>query len=156
MDITEQIAELAAPAAQAAGLIVDEVEVHKAGKRSRVVVTVDLPETEIGSAGLEQIAEASRAISKALDEADPVAGEYTLEVSTPGTSRPLTEKRHFMRARTRLVVIDLVSGDQARGRLKEVTEDAIVIDSAAGDVTVPFGNIARGLIEVELTRIDED
>ncbi|WNM23408.1 ribosome maturation factor RimP [Demequina capsici] len=156
MDITERIADLAAPAAEAAGLVLDGVEVHPGGKRSRVVVTVDLPETEVGSADLDSIADASRGIGKALDEADVMSGEYLLEVSTPGTSRPLTERRHFMRARTRLVVIDLVSGDQARGRLVEVSEDAVVLDGAAGEVTVPMANIARGEIELELKRIEED
>ena len=154
MDITERIADLAAPGVEATGLVIDGVEVHKAGKRSRVVVTVDLPETEIGSADLDAIAEASRAIGKALDEDDVMAGEYLLEVSTPGTSRPLTERRHFMRARTRLVVIDLVSGDQARGRLSDVTDDAVMLDGDAGEVTVPFANIARGQIELELKRIE--
>ncbi|WP_062203026.1 ribosome maturation factor RimP [Demequina salsinemoris] len=155
MDITERIVDLAAPAAEAAGLVIDSVEVHRAGKRSRVVVTVDLPETEIGSAGLDAVAEASRSIGKALDEADPIKGEYMLEVSTPGTSRPLTERRHFLRARTRLVVIDLASGDQARGRITDVTDDAVLLDGDAGEVTVPFANIARGSIEVELKRIDD-
>ncbi len=157
MDITERIADLAGPAAHAAGLVVDGVEVHRAGKRSRVVVTVDLPETEIGSADLDAIAEASRGIGKALDEADPIKGEYMLEVSTPGTSRDLTERRHFLRARTRLVVIDLASGDQARGRIVDVTDDAVLLDSdALGEVTVPLANIARGTIEVELKRIDDE
>ncbi|MDN4473601.1 ribosome maturation factor RimP [Demequina zhanjiangensis] len=156
MDITERIADLAAPGVEATGLVIDGVEVHKAGKRSRVVVTVDLPETEVGSADLDAIAEASRAVGKVLDDADLMPGEYLLEVSTPGTSRALTERRHFMRARTRLVVIDLVSGDKARGRLTDVTDDAVLLDGEAGEVTVPFGNIARGQIELELKRIEED
>lgn len=156
MDNTDRIADLAAPAAAEAGLVIDGVDVVAAGKRSRVLVTVDLPETEIGSASLEAIADASRAISAALDEADVMPGEYMLEVSTPGTSRPLTERRHFLRARTRLAEIDLVSGDVARGRITDVTEDSVLLESDAGEITVPLANVATGRVQLEMKRLADE
>ena len=99
--------------------------------------------------------------SAALDETSPVNGEYTLEVSTPGTSRPLTQLRHFKRARTRLVRLTLRDGTAAFGRLAAVegTEltfspvDAATSRDVAGDpLTIAFADIASAAVEVELTR----
>lgn len=151
MDIESRIADLAAPGAAAAGLVVDGVAVSAAGKHSRVLITVDLPETEIGSASLDAIAEASRVIGAALDDASVPSGPYTLEVSTPGTSRPLTERRHFMRARTRLVVLDLADGTTATGRLTDVDGDDLVIDDGA---RIPLDSVVRGEIQVEFKKLD--
>jgi ribosome maturation factor RimP len=154
MDISSQIADLAAPGAAQAGLVVDGVEVAAAGKRSRVLVTLDLPETEIGSASLDAIATASRAIGAALDEANVPATPYVLEVSTPGTDRPLTERRHFLRARTRLVNLSLTDGTRASGRLTDVDGDEVVLDVDGDQSRVGLASIATGAIIVELKKFE--
>lgn len=146
MDIENRIADLAAPAALAEGLIVDSVEVTTAGGQRRVVVTVDLPDDELGSASLDAIANASRAIGAALDEANVPDTAYTLEVGTPGISRPLTERRHFLRARTRLVALDLNDGTIVKGRLTDVEGEDAVLD---GERRVPLASIVVGSIEVD-------
>jgi ribosome maturation factor RimP len=146
VNIETRIADLAAPAAQTAGLVVDSVEVDKAGSQQRVVVTVDLPDDELGSASLDAIAEASRAIGKALDEANVPETAYLLEVGTPGLSRPLTERRHFLRARTRLVALDLTDGTIVKGRLTEVDGDDAVLD---GERRVPLASVVVGSIELD-------
>jgi len=153
MDISRQIADLATPGAAAAGFVVDGVAVSPAGKRTRVVITLDLPETEVGSASLDSIAVASRAIGAALDEANVPRNEYTLEVSTPGTDRPLTERRHFMRARTRLVTLDLAEGATATGRIVTVQDDAVILDTAGEQVAYPLADIADGRIEIEMKKL---
>jgi ribosome maturation factor RimP len=144
--LENRIADLAAPGAAQAGLIVDSVEVDQAGSRQRVVVFVDLPDEEVGSASLDAIAEASRAIGAALDEANVPPQAYVLEVSTPGISRPLTERRHFLRARTRLVSLDLNDGTVTKGRLTEVDGDEVVLD---GERRIPLASIVVGSIEVD-------
>ena len=155
MDISSRITELAAPAAQAAGLVVETVDVTAAGKRSRVLVTVDLPETETGSADLDRIAEAARLIGAALDDADVPSTPYVLEVSTPGTDRPLTERRHFLRARTRLVELRLDEGT-VTGRLRDLDGDAVVIDVEGEERRLELGQIRSGRIVVELKRLGEE
>lgn len=167
MDITSRIGELAAPAAVEAGLVLETVTVSAAGKRSRVLVTVDLPATELGAASLDQVAEASRRIGAALDLANVPSTPYVLEVSTPGTDRPLTERHHFMRARTRLVDLT-VGGEHVTGRLVDVeggveggAEDVFLVlerDASAGDpgtVRVPLADVSRAHIVVELNRAGE-
>lgn len=153
MDISDRIADLAGPAAETAGLVLDTVTVSSAGKRTRVTVTVDLPETEVGSADLDRVAEASRAIGAALDEADVPSTPYVLEVSTPGTDRPLTERRHFLRARTRLVELVLADG-ALTGRLTDVEGDTLVLNVDGERREVALGDVTRGQIVVELKRLD--
>ena len=154
MDITSQIADLAAPGAEQAGLVVDGVDVAAAGKRSRVLITLDLPETEVGSASLDAIATASRAIGAALDDANVPATPYVLEVSTPRTDRPLTERRHFLRARTRLVDLTLTDGTTASGRLTDVDGDEVVLDTGGDEVRVSLASVATGAIVVELKKFE--
>ncbi|MFV0285476.1 MAG: ribosome maturation factor RimP [Demequina sp.] len=153
MDISDRIADLAAPAAQEAGLVLDSVTVSPAGKRSRVTVTVDLPETEVGSADLDRVADASRAIGAALDAANVPSTPYVLEVSTPGTDRPLTERRHFLRARTRLVELAL-DGEVVTGRLIDVEGDSLVLDVDGERREVALGSVTAASIVVELKRLD--
>jgi len=155
MDISSRITELASPAAAAAGLVVEDVTVTAAGKRSRVLVTLDLPETEVGAADLDRIADASRAIGAALDEANVPSTPYVLEVSTPGTDRALTERRHFLRARTRLVELRLEDG-ATTGRLTDVDGDELVLDQDGAERRVPLSEVLDGRIVVELKRLGEE
>ena len=146
MGLESRIMDVAAPAAATVGLIVDSVEIDKAGGSQVVLITVDLPDEDIGSASLDAVAAASRAISKALDEANVPEDAYTLEISTPGISRPLTERRHFLRARTRLVSLDLTDGTIVKGRLTDVDGDDAVID---GERRVPLANVVIGAIDID-------
>jgi ribosome maturation factor RimP len=154
MKLDERIADLAGPAAEAAGLIVDSVTVSAAGKNTKVLVTVDLPEDAVGSADLDTVAKASRAIGDALDEANVPPGAYTLEVSTPGTDRPLTLRRHFMRARTRLVELEMAAGSAQTGRIVDVAEDALVLDIDGKTQTVALADVKLGRVQVEMKRLD--
>ena len=156
MDLTTRIAELAAPGAAAAGLEVDSVAISPAGKRTRVAIALDLPETETGSADLDAIAAASRAIGAALDEANVPSTPYVLEVGTPGTDRPLTERRHFLRARTRLVALVLVDGTTTTARLTDVDGDTLVLDAPHGEERIALENVAEARVEVELKRIEKE
>jgi ribosome maturation factor RimP len=74
-----------------------------------------------------------------------------LEVSSPGVDRPLTERRHWLRARGRLVKVTLRDGSAAGGRLTEVGDEGLVVD---GRLLV-WDTVARGRVEVEFARPDE-
>jgi ribosome maturation factor RimP len=141
---------------EAAGLHLEEVTVNQAGSKSVVRITIDLPDDAVGSLDSDALGDASRAMSAALDEDDVVSGAYTLEISTPGTSRPLTEVRHFKRARTRLVTLKMLDGSRVEGRLTDVLTDGgdavLVLD---GDRRIPVGDVRRGKVEVELKRLED-
>lgn len=153
----DEVRRIAEPVAGDHGLYLEEVRVTRAGNRSVVRITLDLPEDRVGSLDSDTLGEASRAISAALDEHDVIAGAYVLEISTPGVSRPLTTARHFRRARTRLVTLTLTGGETASGRLTDVTgaDDAVVL-VLDGEREIPLGSVARGAVEVELKRADDE
>jgi ribosome maturation factor RimP len=152
----DAVREVVGPVVEAAGLHLEEVAVTRAGSKSVVRITVDLSDDAVGSLDSDALGEVARAISAALDEDDVVAGAYTLETSTPGTSRPLTELRHFKRARTRLVTLKMMDGSRVEGRLTDVLTDgdgdALVLD---GDRRILVGDVRRGKVEVELKRLDD-
>lgn len=152
----DAVREVVGPVVEAAGLYLEEVSATRAGSKSVVRVTVDLPDDAVGSLDSDVLGDVSRAISAALDTDDVVAGAYTLEISTPGTSRPLTELRHFKRARTRLVNLKMIDGSQVEGRLTDVLDDGdaavLVLDD---DRRIPVGDVRRGKVEVELKRLED-
>ncbi|GAB6897453.1 ribosome maturation factor RimP [Kineosporia succinea] len=145
---------LAEPLAADAGLVVESVTVTPAGKRRVLRVTVDLPETEFGGVPLESVSAVSRSISEALDAGNVMGGTpYVLEVSSPGADRPLTERRHWMRARRRLVRTLAAEGATPQtGRLTEVTDEGVVLDD---ERTVPWAEITGGRVELEFGHPDD-
>ncbi len=149
------VRDVVAPAVAAAGLVLEDVTVAPAGRRTVVRVVVDLVDG-VGGVDSDTLGAVSRQVSAALDAADPVSGAYTLEVSTPGTDRPLTEPRHFRRARTRLVRLERRDGTRVRGRLVEADEVGLVLRTEEGELWVAVEDVVRGVVEVELARADDD
>ena len=102
----------------------------------------------LGGISLDDVAAVSQALSERLDDADAMGGgPYTLEVSSPGVDRPLAQRRHWARARGRLVRVVLRDGGARTGRLTEVDDDGIAVDG----VQLAWTDIARGAVEVEFS-----
>jgi ribosome maturation factor RimP len=145
---------LAAPAAASAGLVLENVTITPAGRRRVLRVVVDLPEDARGGVPMEAVAQASQALSEALDASDVMGGApYVLEVSSPGADRPLTERRHWLRARGRLVSATLTDGRTLTGRLVAAGDAGVVLDRADA-AAVPWADLAGGRIELEFARAD--
>ncbi len=123
----EDLARLLRPLIGAAGMDLESVRVRAAGRRLLVQVVVDAD----GGVSLDEIADLSRDVTPRLDAA---LGEapYTLEVSSPGVDRPLTQPRHWRRARGRLVSVPLASSRQTL--ISGIT-------AAAGPVPVVQGRV---------------
>ncbi|WP_277212739.1 ribosome maturation factor RimP [Isoptericola croceus] len=153
----DRVRSVVSPVVETASLYLEDVRVVRAGNQSMVRVTVDLPDDEVGSLDSDRLGDVSRGISAALDDAEVVHGQYTLEVSTPGVSRPLTEPRHFRRARTRTVRLTLADGGTTTGRLREVVDDAdgpvLVLDDGS---RVALAGVRKGKVEVELKRLEDE
>jgi ribosome maturation factor RimP len=96
----ERIVGLLEPAVSAMGMDLEDVRITAAGRRRLLRIVVDAD----GGVSLDDIALVSRELSATLDRA-AATGEaaYTLEVSSPGVDRPLTEPKHWRRAVGRLV-----------------------------------------------------
>src|SRR6266536_3927838 len=108
--VAAELERLAEPVARAAGMDLDSVDVTRAGRRRvlRVVIDATAATDAGGGVGLDDIALVSHELSAKLD-ASGIMGEapYTLEVSSPGVDRPLTQPRHWRRAVGRLVIVPL-------------------------------------------------
>ena len=97
------------------------------------------------SAGInaDRLAEVTRAVSRALDEADPIPGHYTLEVSSPGVERPLRTPAHFAGAVGETVSIkakvDVQGQRRFVGLLLEAGDDGVVlVDGNLGNVAISY------------------
>ena len=149
---------LAEPLAEAAGLVLEDITITPAGRRRVLRIVVDLPETETGGVPMDAVAEASQAISAALDGHDTMGGTpYVLEVSSPGADRALIRPRHWLRARGRLVRLQAADGVKASqpgwdapvGRLTSVDDDGVELD---GERRYPWDQIRSGRVELDFSR----
>jgi ribosome maturation factor RimP len=156
---TADIESLVAPVAAAHSLEVDRIEVLTAGKRSVVRIFLDGDGPKGRGPSLDDIASTTRAISAAFDDADVTRGRpYTLEVSSRGVTRPLTESKHFRRNTGRLVAID-AAGEQLTGRVVSVDDTAVEVDVEGQSRRVPLDTITRAVVQIELNRpleVDEE
>jgi len=145
------IKELAAPVVGAAGLDLEDVQVAKVGKREKLTVIVDAD----GGVDLDAIAEVSSALSAELDAREDVASSpYVLEVTSPGVDRPLTDPRHWRRAKDRLVTVDLTDGSSVTGRVVSSDEASVVLEVDGAHRDVAFADIDRAIVQVEFDRKD--
>ena len=131
------------------GLDVEAVEVTPAGKRRVLRVAVD----KDGGVTLDDVADATRAISEVLDESD-VMGEmpYTLEVTSRGVDRPLTLPRHWRRNADRLVKATLVEGETVTGRITTCDETSVTLDVEGTPRDLPYADVAKALVQIEFNR----
>jgi ribosome maturation factor RimP len=137
------------------GVDVEAVAIHKAGRRHVVTVVVDRD----GGVDLDLVAEVSRRVSQILDDTDlgdQVPGPYVLEVTSPGVDRPLIQPRHWRRAIGRLVEVASTDGAHRVGRARAVpTDDTVLIEFDGVEETVALADVARAVVQVEFTRVDE-
>lgn len=150
------IGSVVSPLAAARQLEIDRIEILPAGRRSVVRIFLDGDGPAGHGPSIDQIADATRAISRALDEAPLGNAPYTLEVSTRGVSRPLTEQRHFRRNVGRLVALTLAEGDGLTGRIVSVADDAVTLDVEGAEQVLPLASIAKAVVQVELNRQSGD
>jgi ribosome maturation factor RimP len=148
-----QIAGVLTPILAQLGLELEAVEIIPAGKRRLLRVVVDGEGPQGTGPLLDDIAEASKAASAALDRADVTgAAPYTLEVTSRGVSRPLELPRHWRRNAGRLVAVRLCEGDTITGRIVSSTDESVRLDLNGTAQNVPFADVDRALIQVELNR----
>jgi ribosome maturation factor RimP len=103
---------------------------------------------------VDDCAEISHAISAVLDVADPISGTYSLEVSSPGVDRPLTQPRHWRRNIGRLVKVT-VEGRSLVGRIEAVDDDAVTLDVDGRTRAVPHADLGPGRVQIEFSRLAE-
>ncbi len=139
----DRLRDVLTPVVSAAGFDLEDVAVTTAGRRNVVRVVVDRD----GGLDLDAVAEVARVVSAALDDSD-ATGEtpYTLEVTSPGVDRPLTEPRHWRRAQGRLVKAGAVTG-----RVVDADDDRVRLDVDGDTRDIPYAELGAGKVQVEFS-----
>jgi len=147
-----RIAEVLTEPLAATGLDVEAIDLTPAGKRRLLRVAVD----KDGGVTLDDIAEATKEVSRVLDgpEGSDVMGEqpYTLEVTSPGTDRPLTHPRHWRRNQGRLVKATLADGRTVTGRITDSDDTRAILDVDGNRDEVAFVDVKKAKIQIEFNR----
>jgi ribosome maturation factor RimP len=112
-------------------------------------VTIDTPAGSENGVNLDEIALATRLISRELDHDDPVPGHYTLEVTSPGLERQLRTPDHFRREVGKTVALrlrDIGEGGERRvqGTLAAASDDDVTVALDDGtERVIPYAHIDR-------------
>jgi ribosome maturation factor RimP len=144
--LPSHVQELADRVATGHGVEVLELTLRGQG-RGRVLSVVLDAEEPVEADVVELV---SKDLSRELDQADPVAGSYTLEVSTPGLSRPLKTPRDFRRQRGHEVSVVRGEGERATSSIQGVVVDAdaeaVVLEVDGNQVKVPLSEVVMGKV----------
>jgi ribosome maturation factor RimP len=146
-----QVVELLDDEFARAGYEIEDVVIDAAARPARITVVAD------GDQGLDLDAAAtlSRSASELLDSVDDNATPYVLEVTSPGVDRPLTDEKHFRRARGRKVDMVLSDGTQLTGRIGETSGGAVRLvvrdgrDLAVREISLD--TITKAVVQVEFS-----
>jgi ribosome maturation factor RimP len=142
-DANELVGALS-PIVEAHGLELIDVEVHG----SELTVFVDRE----GGVGLDELGAATKDVSAALDDIDPLPGRYTLTVSSPGLERRLRTPAHFARAVGQKVTIRVDAGTADVRRLTGTLEAADEAGCTLTGPEVPGGEVRISYDQIERAR----
>ena len=149
MDATGRIEQIIAPSVEALGYEIVRV-LLLGGQRPTLQIMAE--RTDGAPMTVEDCADISRSVSALLDVEDPIAGAYTLEVSSPGLDRPLTRLKDFERfagftakLETRLAID---GRKRFKGMLKGVEGEDIILDAEGGPARVAFDNVLRAKLVI--------
>ena len=130
--ITELVAEMAAPVVAEVGCTLWDVEYVREAGAWYLRLYID----KVGGVDILDCEKVSRAVEPLLDEADPIEGSYTFEVSSAGAERPLKRPSDFAHFIGSPVAVKLYQNRDGR---KEFAGHLKAYDEATGAVTVTIG-----------------
>ena len=159
---TDRLVRLLEPVVHAMNMDLEGIRVTAAGRRRVLRVVVDAD----GGVSLDDIALASRELSAKLDSSTEMGEQpYTLEVSSPGVDRPLTQPRHWRRAIGRLVVVPLnqrTDGHEngngaatAEGRVVGSSELGVTLERDGEIREYQYADLGPGRVQVEFGHFDD-
>ena len=122
-----------------------------------LALTIERPE---GALPVDEIAEVSEEISRALDLQDTIAGKYQLEVASPGINRPLTRPKDFDRftgSRVSVKTMDLIEGRRNfLGTITRAGDSTFVIDQDGMLVEIPYTAVGSARLKVDWDAVLKD
>jgi len=141
---TNRIAQTVEPSLEAMGYRLVRVVVTS-GRRPTLQVMAERRDDQPMT--VEDCAQISHSVSALLDVADPIAGAYMLEISSPGIDRPLVRAEDYDRFsgfEARIELARPIEGRKRfRGRLLGTSAGSVRLATETGEVTLPFADVAR-------------
>lgn len=142
--VTDTVAQLAAPFVEAAGCSLWDVEYVKEAGEWFLRVYID----KEGGVSIDDCEAVSRPLSDALDEADPIEGSYTFEVSSAGADRVLKKPEHFAQFQGQEVEVKLYRPRDGR---KDYV--GVLTAYADGDVTIQVGSAPMEFLKKDIALV---
>lgn len=150
MKYRNDLHDLLEPAVKAAGQQLWGVEFLPSGKHSILRVYIDKPE----GVTVDDCALASHQVSALLDVEDPINGEYSLEVSSPGIDRPLFLKEHFEQLIGQKIALQLQVAEKGKrkiqGIIESVQDNDIILKYEESLLTIAFSNMSKANVVAEI------
>lgn len=146
----EAMMTMLAPAVSAVGFELWGLEFFQQGRHSVLRIFIEGP----NGVGVDDCAAVSHQVSGVLDVEDPIAGEYTLEVSSPGWDRPLFTLAHYARFTGSEVVVRLASPLNGRRKYKgvilQVAEETVELQVDGESVRISYAAIDKANVVTNL------
>ena len=148
--IIEKIANILVPIVDDERLELVEIEFKPVNKRWLLRIYID----KEGGVTIDDCAYVSRELARNLDVEDIIMQPYTLEVSSPGLTRPLKKSEDFIRNKgkiCRIITREAVAGkNEFMGEIGETVVDKVEIKEKIGVFTIPIYAIKKAHLEFEL------
>jgi ribosome maturation factor RimP len=145
--VSDKLEALLAPLVEDLGYEFVGIEYQSNPKNRLIRLYIDRPEVGVGVDDCERV---SHEVSALLDVEDPVSGQYTLEVSSPGIERPLFKAAHFLRfvgedARV-LMNVPVEGRRKFKGRIVDADERQVVLEVDGAHRALPVSDIQRAAL----------
>jgi ribosome maturation factor RimP len=151
MATIDRLESLLAPVVEDLGYEYVGIEYSSNPKNRVLRLYIDQPETGIG---LEDCETVSREVSALLDVEEPIPGQYTLEVSSPGVERPLFTAEHFERFVGEVAAVQMLSPVEGRRKFKgvivAVEGEEVCLDVDGTQWRLPIAGMAKARLTPDL------
>ena len=147
--IMDRVQAIADPILSNEGMELVEIEYRREARGWVLRLFID----KEGGVTVDDCTLISQEVGRSLDVEDFILNPYTLEVSSPGLTRPLKNERDFTKYRNHLIKVKTVNPienrRQFRGKLLEIFENRIEIEMDERVVQIPLSNVAKANLEIE-------
>jgi ribosome maturation factor RimP len=145
----DRVKAIATPILFSGGMELVEVEYRREAKGWILRLYID----KEGGVTIDDCTHMSQEIERSLDVEDFIWAPYTLEVSSPGLTRPLKSEKDFIKYQNHLIKVKtfdpIGSRRRFKGKLLGVSESAIEIEVEGEIIHIPFTNVAKANLEID-------
>jgi len=148
-EIIDRVKDIATPILLDEGMELVEIEYRREAKGWVLRLYIDKEE----GVSIDDCTHISQEIGRSLDVENFISAPYTLEVSSPGLTRPLKNRKDFTKYLNHLIKVKTFDPIENRrrfkGRLLGISENRIEIEVDGGIIHIPLANVAKANLEID-------